>query len=1020
MNYVTGSEWHKWDLHIHTPVSHINNYTGKDLDEKWENFIQDLEKLPPEFKVIGINDYLFIDGYEKVVKYKAKGRLKNIDTIFPIIEFRIKKFGGHKEFKRVNFHVIFSDKLDTRIIRQQFLNQLYGKYKLAPGNEGIEWYAAITPESLADLGSMIKATIPESKKDEYGSDMEEGFNNINFDEEDLIKLLKASTYLKNNFLTAIGKTEWDAFSWNDNSIAEKKNIINSVDFVFISSETIDAFNKAKEKLEKENVTSLLLDCSDSHHYSTAKSKDRIGKCFTWIKADTTFEGLKQVGIETDRLYVGALPILLERLKISPNKFIKSIIIDKVANSNMAETWYKDFNVELNPSLVAIIGNKGNGKSALTDILGLVGNSYNDNYSFLTKSKFRNPKPFNKASNVEAKIVWVDGSEDGYTNLNSVIDLNKIEKVKYIPQNFLETLCANEDEQGFEEEIKKIIFSHTACTDRLGFTNLDELINYKTEIINKELGNIKGELDVANKKIIQLERKSSKNFRQGLEEGLKNKNEELKNCDLSKPVTIVAPSEDSEGEEKNKELNNRIVEIRKKIELEKAKLIEKSERKSTLQLDLAELTKIKQAFEITQSNLKTFVETQIPLLNRFSLDVNDILTYKFSLISIDKLLSEKTQELTQINIDIFGNNEETKGIEAEISELSIELSKVEERLDEPYRLYQKYLQDLANWESRRSKIIGTSSSLDSIKYFEDQIKYLDEKLNSELDRELSVRNNLIKKLFNKKSEIIQQYKLSYKPITDFIEKYGHLMNDYQINLTVEFTLEGFIQKFFDHISQGAKGTYIGVEEGNRFLSDLASPFNINESQGLIDFLSSIRESLFFDKRSTEEDVGRDIEKQLKKGYTIDDLYKFLYDCDYLKPIFKLNLADKSISSLSPGERGALLLIFYLFLDKDDKPLIIDQPEENLDNQSVYKYLVHFIKEAKQKRQIIIVTHNPNLAVVCDAEQIIHMTIDKNANHAVSCEAGAIENPVINKVIVDILEGTKPAFKNRTNKYSTIFS
>ena len=1020
MNYFTGSEWHKWDLHIHTPVSHINNYTGKDLDEKWENFIQDLENLPSEFKVIGINDYLFIDGFEKVQDFKSKGRLKKIDTIFPVIEFRIKKFGGHKEFKRVNFHVIFSENLDSKIIRQQFLNQLYGNYKLAPGNEGIDWYGAITPESLEDLGAKIKATVPIDKKDDYGSDIEEGFNNINFDEEVLLRLLTASTYLRKNFLTAIGKTEWDAFSWNDNSIAEKKTVINRVDFVFTSSETIDAFNKAKQKLQLENVTSLLLDCSDSHNYSNSKSKDRIGKCFTWIKADTSFEGLKQVSIEADRLYVGALPVLLERLKITPNKFIKNITIDKVTNSSMAETWYKNFEIEINPSLVAIIGNKGNGKSALTDILGLVGNSYNDNYSFLTKSKFRNPKPFNKASNVEAKIVWVDGSQDGYTNLNSAVDLNKVEMVKYIPQNFLETLCANDDEQGFETEIKKIIFSHTDNSDRLGFTNLDELINYKTEIINRDLGNIKGELDVVNQKIIQLERKSNKNFREGLEDGLKSKSEELKNCDLSKPVTIPTPLEDNEVAEKNKELNNRITEIRKIIEFNNSKLIEKSERKSILQQDLAELNKIKQAFEITQSNLKIFVESQTTLLARFSLNVKNILTYKFSLSSIDKLLSEMTQELSQINTDIFGNNKDVKGIETETSDLRIELSKIEEKLDEPYRLYQKYIQDLANWTNRRNKIIGTRSSLNSIEYFKDQIKYLNENLDKELETELLIRNNLIKKLFDKKSEIIKQYKLSYKPITDFIKKYGHLMNDYQINLTVEFTLEGFIQKFFDHISQGAKGTFIGVEEGNKYLIDLISPFNINESQGLIDFLFSIRESLFFDKKSNEENTPRDIEKQLKKGYSVDDLYKFLYYCDYVKPIFKLNLGDKSISSLSPGERGALLLIFYLFLDKDDKPLIIDQPEENLDNQSVYKYLVHFIKEAKQRRQIIIVTHNPNLAVVCDAEQIIHMSIDKNANHTVSCEAGAIENPIINKVIVDILEGTKPAFKNRTNKYSSIFA
>lgn len=125
--------------------------------------------------------------------------------------------------------------------------------------------------------------------------------------------------------------------------------------------------------------------------------------------------------------------------------------------------------------------------------------------------------------------------------------------------------------------------------------------------------------------------------------------------------------------------------------------------------------------------------------------------------------------------------------------------------------------------------------------------------------------------------------------------------------------------------------------------------------------------------------------------------------------------KPLSSLSPGERGALLLLLYLFIDMDDKPLIIDQPEENLDNESVFKYLVHFIKAAKKKRQIIMVTHNPNLAVVCDADQIIQMKIDKLHGNEVTYESGAIENPKINKIIVDILEGTYPAFHNRDCKY-----
>ena len=112
---------------------------------------------------------------------------------------------------------------------------------------------------------------------------------------------------------------------------------------------------------------------------------------------------------------------------------------------------------------------------------------------------------------------------------------------------------------------------------------------------------------------------------------------------------------------------------------------------------------------------------------------------------------------------------------------------------------------------------------------------------------------------------------------------------------------------------------------------------------------------------------------------------------------------------------MLLVFYLVLDKDNKPLIIDQPEDNLDNQSVAEILVPYIKSAKKKRQIIMVTHNPNLAIVADAEQIIYMNIDKENDYKVSCHSGGIENIIINNHIVNILEGKMKAFDNRRVKY-----
>ena len=88
---------------------------------------------------------------------------------------------------------------------------------------------------------------------------------------------------------------------------------------------------------------------------------------------------------------------------------------------------------------------------------------------------------------------------------------------------------------------------------------------------------------------------------------------------------------------------------------------------------------------------------------------------------------------------------------------------------------------------------------------------------------------------------------------------------------------------------------------------------------------------------------------------------------------------------------------------------------MDNESIYYLLVRYIKQAKSKRQIFVVTHNPNLAVVCDPEQVVYCDLDKKDQYRVSYTTGSIENYVIKQKIIDVLEGTKPAFRNRQYKY-----
>jgi hypothetical protein len=132
MHDPSGSQWRKWDLQVHTPLSLSHKYTGE-AEGAWDRFVRELEDLPPEFKVLGINDYIFLDGYKKLKRQKNQGRLENIDLLLPAIELRLDKFGGSKShLSKVNFHIIFSDEVDAALIEAQFLNGLWAEYELAP------------------------------------------------------------------------------------------------------------------------------------------------------------------------------------------------------------------------------------------------------------------------------------------------------------------------------------------------------------------------------------------------------------------------------------------------------------------------------------------------------------------------------------------------------------------------------------------------------------------------------------------------------------------------------------------------------------------------------------------------------------------------------------------------------------------------------------------------------------------------------------------------------------------------
>lgn len=209
----------------------------------------------------------------------------------------------------------------------------------------------------------------------------------------------------------------------------------------------------------------------------------------------------------------------------------------------------------------------------------------------------------------------------------------------------------------------------------------------------------------------------------------------------------------------------------------------------------------------------------------------------------------------------------------------------------------------------------------------------------------------------------------------------------------------------YIDQKFKGKF-GRSRDDAFkeLDKMIRSTDFNDVESVLSFVHQVAETATEDFNIVSQKVANR-----------QEFYDLIFGLDYIGVNFKLKMGGRDLAELSPGERGIVLLIFYLALSKESKPIIIDQPEDNLDNQSVYSKLVPCICRAKQRRQVIVVTHNPNIAVACDAEQIIYCEMDKDA-YQIQYQAGSIENPEIRDHIVDVLEGTMPAFDLRRLKYN----
>lgn len=934
MNFKIGSKWRKWDLHVHTPCSIVHDYKKGDYEDVWKRYFDELEKLPSDIKVLGINDYWFLDGYKKVKEYKDNGNLNNIDLILPVVEFRLRDYVGNAQLNKINYHIIFSNELSIKEIEDEFLKKIeISDYE----------NRSLTKDNLIAFGEKIKNDTPENMRQQLPSSLLQiGFNNLTVSLEKINELLRKTLFI-DKYIKAIGQTEWNDFRW-DGSPNDKRALINGSNFIFSASPTINKTLSSKEKFKEQGVNDCLIHCSDAHEfYSTTYKSKVLGHCFTWIKADTTFKGLQQVIYEPQRIKLS---------EINPNQKNTYQYIESITLKDEGELFDEQI-IGLSPDLNSIIGGKSSGKSLLLYHLAkavMNHEKFNQIFSIDNFPKYDN-LPF-----FELEAKWADG------HISKLSGFDNKRPIVYIPQMYLNYMAEKKNKnEDFKQTINDILISNYGYKEFIN-NKEKEIFELEQKIDNgiREYFSNLNKLNILEQELHKLGDKNAIETNIGI---INKTLEDLRNTSgFTENEILLYKSLNQENKEYSEQIN--LLDMKKKLFNNILQTINQIKNKIPVFLD-DEFNDIKFLFQ--EDELKNIISNTI---NEISLKLNTSIeeytsSNKFNTTEIDTKIEIIKNKITQ-------NENKLKPLIDKINNLNILKLKEEELLCE------------------QNKIKLIYKKIEEIKY-QKQLVNID--------------------------SVIENYKTLYNCYNDIVNKnneYKNISETIDLISEVSFNIGSFERDFSYYITKNRTLENIFVNcgfDGNNFI------FNINEHVNNIQsicniILNDIQEQINFNQSKTKEEIIR----SLLKNY-FDISYDLLQGSDRL-------------GQMSPGKKGIILFQLFLHMSSSQDPILIDQPEDNLDNRTVYQELNDFIKKKKLQRQIIIVSHNSNLVVSTDSENVIvaHQN-SSGINPKFEYINGSLENTFTNdqeenilkkqgirEHVCDILEGGAEAFKKRERKYN----
>lgn len=1007
-----GSVWQKWDLHVHSPASFhwrgkkLHEMNGAERDGLCLQMIARMNEV--DVAAFCIMDYWTFDGYLLLNTYDKKNPNELTKTVFPGIELRLEAAVDY----RLNTHVLFSDTTPPEQLTDFLANLRVG----GPSGKPPSRTNLIAIARDYDSGKLKSQGFKEDDRANEAKMLQLATMTVEITRESLIeamnvvgreKCLLIQPYDTND---GLDKLDWKLHPYNDTVLMRMADC-----FETRKEEHVNLFlNRGypkKPEVQRDFLKNLgnrpkpVFSGSDAHaikDYGVYPSERA-----TWLKAKPNFAGLRQVCNEPSlRCHIGKPPPKLSHVTANPTKYMREILISRNAGSALEEDWFDDTYIPLNPGLIAIIGNKGSGKSALADVIALAGNARCDEMEFLNDTRFRAPP--NRSKHFTATIRWEDGSSS-IVGLHQNPDPNQPERVRYLPQHAIEELCneiATGKEMGFEQELKKVIFSHVPDERRLEKGTLDELIDYEAAIRRSAIAQHRVLLHSLNDEIIHLEQETSEDALRAHLTSLALKEAELTAHENSRPAEVAPPTEVDQSDTL-KESNAK----RKELSQLRERITELTAERARLSARAAVLTRAEGHLSNLEKQIERLAAEAAKELSEVGLEFGDVFTWEIRRVPVQDKKQEIDTRLATIASLLDGSAEDA-GLSSKANDCEAEMARLNELLGAPQRQYQEYQLSLEAWEKRRSELIGSEDRPDTLQYVRARIQRIEGELPDRLAQLRGERLQCVRDIHSELRSITELYKDLYAPVQAIARK-TELASELRVQFDAFILAPRFEDNFLDFIHRNRRGAFYGDEEGRQTLRSMLRENDLGSEAGAVLFVETLLAAL-----TKEADGGAGyarIVAQLRPKKRVEDLYNFIFGLEYLEPRYTLRLGEREITQLSPGEKGALLLAFYLLLDREEIPIIIDQPEQNLDNESVVRLLVGCIREARARRQVVIVTHNPNLAVVCDADQIICSNINREDKHRIVYSSGAIEDYDINAIAVNVLEGTYSAFDNRRRKY-----